>query len=159
MLIWFLKQRYEQTKDNPQKINTKLNFPLQLDMAPYTTREHTREHSKKSKNKNLEDETSSISGLFSPTTPRSPGWYDLSTVVVHIGKMDSGHYLCYCRHDDQWFKFDDSKVTLATEQQVLDAEAYLLFYIIRSLGSMGSKSAAGEQANGSADKSVDAGGD
>jgi hypothetical protein len=29
--------------------------------------------------------------------------------------------------------FDDHKVTLATESQVLGAEAFLLFYIIRSL--------------------------
>ena len=123
-------------------------------MAPYTTREHNRNKKKK----DLEIETSS-SALFSPTTPRSPGWYDLSTVVVHIGKMDAGHYLCYCRHDDQWFKFNDSKVTLATEQQVLNADAYLLFYIIRSLGSMGNNSAAGEQTKGTVDKTTEGGGD
>jgi len=29
--------------------------------------------------------------------------------------------------------FDDHKVTLATESQVLGAEAFLLYYIIRSL--------------------------
>ena len=123
-------------------------------MAPYTTREHSRNKKKKG----LENDTSS-SAPFSPTTPRSSGWYDLSTVVVHIGKMDSGHYLCYCRHDDQWFKFDDSKVTLAAEQQVLNADAYLLFYIIRSLGSMGNKSTTGEQTNCSVDKTADGGGD
>lgn len=33
----------------------------------------------------------------------------------------------------QWFLFDDSKVTLAGEAAVLGADAYLLFYIIRSL--------------------------
>ena len=33
----------------------------------------------------------------------------------------------------QWFLFDDSKVTLAGEADVLGADAYLLFYIIRSL--------------------------
>ena len=72
-----------------------------------------------------------------PTTPlhaRSPGWYDLNAVVVHHGKMNAGHYVCFCRRDEQWFKFDDSKVTLASETQVLQAEAYMLFYIIRNLG-------------------------
>ena len=50
-----------------------------------------------------------------------------------MGKMDAGHYICYCRRDGQWFKFDDSKVTVASEKTVLDADAYLLFYLIRSL--------------------------
>jgi len=33
----------------------------------------------------------------------------------------------------KWFQFDDSMVTLATERQVLVAQAYLLVYIIRTL--------------------------
>ncbi|KAI4149025.1 MAG: hypothetical protein LQ340_004820 [Diploschistes diacapsis] len=124
-------KRYEHNKQNPQKLETKLNFPLQLDMLPYTTRAH------RTKKKNLPPGTDPAD--FDPNGPtplsaRSPGWYDLSTVVVHMGKMDAGHYVCYCRRDDTWFKFDDSKVTLATEAQVLNADAYLLFYVVRSLG-------------------------
>ena len=100
-------------------------------MLPYTARAH------RTKKKNLPPGTDPIDLDPSGATPlsaRSPGWYDLSTVVVHVGKMDAGHYICFCRRDDQWFKFDDSKVTLATESQVLDADAYLLFYIVRGLG-------------------------
>ncbi|KAI4134936.1 MAG: hypothetical protein LQ347_001093, partial [Umbilicaria vellea] len=55
-------------------------------------------------------------------------------VIVHLGKMDAGHYICYCRRDEQWVRFDDNKVTLATEAHVLRADAYLLFYMIRALG-------------------------
>lgn len=33
----------------------------------------------------------------------------------------------------QWFKFNDHKVELAPVSEVLGAQAYLLFYIIRSL--------------------------
>lgn len=33
----------------------------------------------------------------------------------------------------QWFKFNDHKVELASVSEVLGAQAYLLFYIIRSL--------------------------
>ena len=100
-------------------------------MLPYTTRAH------RTKKKNLPPGTDPID--FDPNGPtplsaRSPGWYDLSTVVVHVGKIDAGHYICYCRRDDSWFKFDDSKVTLATEAQVLAVDAYLLFYVARSLG-------------------------
>lgn len=79
-------------------------------------------------------------------------WYDLSSVVVHKGKLDSGHYVCYCREAEnvghhllkfrsstriadlwQWFLFDDSKVTLTPEAEVLGVDAYLLFYLVRSL--------------------------
>ncbi|KFY24646.1 hypothetical protein V493_05121 [Pseudogymnoascus sp. VKM F-4281 (FW-2241)] len=44
-----------------------------------------------------------------------------------------GHYISYSRVGNQWFKFDDHKVTMASESHVLGAEAFLLFYIIRSL--------------------------
>ena len=81
---------------------------------------------------------SGLTAGSNPFCPRSHGWYDLSTVVVHVGKIDAGHYLCYCKRDEQWFKFDDSKVTLADERQVLNADAYLLFYVVRSLGTSGS---------------------
>ena len=60
--------------------------------------------------------------------------YDLSAVIVHKGKMDSGHYICYCREGNDWFMFDDSKVVLVSEFEVLEANAYLLFYIVRWLG-------------------------
>ncbi|KFY26134.1 hypothetical protein V491_01453 [Pseudogymnoascus sp. VKM F-3775] len=59
--------------------------------------------------------------------------YDLLSVVVHVGKLNSGHYISYSRVGNQWFKFDDHKVTMASESHVLGAEAFLLFYIIRSL--------------------------
>ena len=121
-------QRYEHTKTNASKLETKLNYPLQLDMSPYTTQDHRK------KKAGTQEPLSPITP-FSPLSPRSPGWYDLTSVIVHIGKMDAGHYICYCRRDDQWFKFDDNKVTLAAEAQVLDADPYLLFYTIRSLGS------------------------
>jgi len=103
-------------------------------------------------------------GPYSPFTPRSPGWYDLTTVVVHIGKLDGGHYICYCKRDGQWLKFNDSKVTLATEAQVLGAEAYLLFYILKNLGPLEEKSADAEKprvetettrTNGEAEKAAD----
>lgn len=118
------------------KLEAKLEFPLQLDMFPYTTR------GKKHKRK----------GGDCVKTPQV--WYDLQSVIVHKGKLDAGHYVCYCRKVDEvsfpsltcqdlrtardtdlmkWFLFDDSKVTLAGEAAVLGADAYLLFYIIRSL--------------------------
>lgn len=78
--------------------------------------------------------------------------YDLLSVVVHVGEIETGHYKSYCRAGDQvsnhpshdtsianadkdlqWFQFNDHKVEAAKVSEVLGAQAYLLFYIIRSL--------------------------
>ena len=32
---------------------------------------------------------------------RSKYLYDLSSVIVHRGRLDSGHYFVYCRQGDQ----------------------------------------------------------
>jgi hypothetical protein len=89
-------------------------------------------------------------------------WYDLSSMVVHkeagfrtlylllsTGRERQSPISCTSGPGNQitdirqWFLFDDSKVTLAKEAEVLDADAYLLFYLVRSLdGPIEQKSAA-----------------
>lgn len=66
-------------------------------------------------------------------TPVNSLVYELSSVIVHKGKIDSGHYVSYSREGNDWFMFDDSKVVLASEAEVLAAEAYLLFYMVGGL--------------------------
>ncbi|KAK3384793.1 ubiquitin carboxyl-terminal hydrolase-like protein [Podospora didyma] len=97
------------------KIDTPVQFPLQLNMLPYTNRADTRE----AKENNNELERSCT--------------YDLLSVIVHVGEIDTGHYTAYCRVGDNWFAFNDHKVEVAQISDVLSARAYLLFYIIRSL--------------------------
>lgn len=55
----------------------------------------------------------------------------LFAVIVHAGKNShSGHYVAYVRNlsKNEWWKMDDSRVTRANNQEVLNAEAYMLFY-------------------------------
>lgn len=85
--------------------------------------------------------------------------YDLMSVVVHVGEIDTGHYISYCRVGEQvsfrphstaqqmvvtrtwlqtltsikWFTFNDHRVELASKSDVLGAKAYLLFYIVRNV--------------------------
>jgi len=75
--------------------------------------------------------------------------YDLQSVVVHVGNLESGqfnfqvwhrkhtdntgHYVSYSRVGNQWLKFNDHTVTLASKSQVLNEQAFLLFYVIQSL--------------------------
>ena len=50
-------------------------------------------------------------------------------VVVHNGKLDSGHYTSFVRRGRDWFFCDDSSVVLVKEEEVLACQAYLLMYI------------------------------
>lgn len=85
---------------------------MSLDMSPYTTK-----HKEKGKSSNV------VHACV----------YELYSVVVHKGKMDSGHYISYSKDKNDWFMFDDSKVVLVSEADVLQANAYLLFYVVRNL--------------------------
>lgn len=89
---------------------------MKLDIYPYTT-----QYKAQSKAAKAHD------------SPANSIMYELSTVIVHKGNIDSGHYVVYCRKGDAWFLFDDSKVVLVGMAEVLAAEAYLLFYMISNL--------------------------
>ncbi len=47
--------------------------------------------------------------------------YGLFGMVVHSGSLDSGHYVAYVLHGDQWFYFSDSRFQAVTTQRVLQA--------------------------------------
>lgn len=96
------------------KIDTPVSFPLELNMLPYTNR---------ARGQDIKESYE----LARTCT------YDLFSVVVHVGEIDTGHYVAYCRVGDQWFAFNDHRVELATKSDVLGARAYLLFYIVRYL--------------------------
>ena len=57
------------------------------------------------------------------------GKYTLSAVIVHKGDIQGGHYVSYAREGQDWFLFDDSKVVIVGEGEVLAAQAYLLVYV------------------------------
>ena len=70
--------------------------------------------------------------------------YELFGVVEHSGTYKDGHYTAYVRTGGSagsadggssggtaWNCFSDSKVTAASETQVLSAQAFLLFYALQ----------------------------
>ncbi|KAF2743707.1 ubiquitin carboxyl-terminal hydrolase 2 [Sporormia fimetaria CBS 119925] len=115
-------KRFEHSKSTSSKIETRLSFPLTLDIYPYTTPQSASIPTDRNPDPNL--------NVNSPER-RIP--YALSGVIVHKGKIDSGHYVSYSREGNDWFRFDDSKVVLVSEKEVLAAQAYLLFYMVESL--------------------------
>lgn len=69
--------------------------------------------------------------LLSRGEPVAGLQYLLCAVVEHIGGASSGHYLTYRRcgsRGKQWVCASDTTVYSVTINQVLNAEAYMLFY-------------------------------
>ncbi|KAK7095088.1 ubiquitin carboxyl-terminal hydrolase 20-like [Littorina saxatilis] len=85
------------------KINTYISFPLHgLEMKPYL-------------HKDCKSEITS---------------YNLIAVVCHHGTAGGGHYTAYCLNhiNEQWYEYDDQYVTEVDVGQVINCEAYVLFY-------------------------------
>jgi ubiquitin carboxyl-terminal hydrolase 22/27/51 len=119
-------KRFEHQKATSSKIETRISFPLTLDLYPYTTAHK----SSQPPGKKLASPKNTNHNMNSPAKSLV---YELSSVIVHKGKIDSGHYVSYSREGNDWFAFDDSKVVLVSEADVLGAEAYLLFYTVSVL--------------------------
>jgi len=97
--------------NGPTKIDDYIDFPLELDLFPFTSN-HIHDNMEQSE---LNTE------------------YELFAVVEHFGGMNSGHYICYVKREDQWHLCDDETVRLSTETQVEKCRAYILFYIQKEL--------------------------
>lgn len=83
------------------KIHKDLSYPSKLNLAPYMS-----------------------------SKPASGLWYELYAVLVHSGfSCNSGHYYAYAKAPNgQWYCFNDSSVYQVSVNQVLNQQAYLLFY-------------------------------
>lgn len=136
-------KRFSHTKSNSQssKVDTRVRFPFLLDLTPYLTISKAAPEQKTVK-KNADEDEDTID-VKTPTKTGSPGKegastgsdakYLLSSVVVHKGKIDNGHYISYARQGREWFRFDDSMVVRVEEKEVLSAEAYMLFYVVEEI--------------------------
>ncbi|KAK7243830.1 hypothetical protein RIF29_38642 [Crotalaria pallida] len=99
----FHLKRFKTDGTSVEKIDKHVDFPLELDLQPYS----------------ISDQNGNVAAK-----------YDLYAVVVHIGlSANSGHYFCYVRSaPDIWHKLDDSDVTMVSEDSVLSQKASILFY-------------------------------
>ncbi len=127
--------RHEKTLATSSKVETKIRFPLTLDLTPYTS-------SSSSKSKGdaaMPNGTGAVNHSDSKATDEEDNWtppdpiYELSSVVVHKGKIDNGHYVSYSRQGEDWYRFDDSMVVQVDEKEAMGCEAYMLFYVLREL--------------------------
>lgn len=68
---------------------------------------------------------------------RSESLYDLYGVVHHQGALSTGHYVASLRSeiDGKWRLFNDAQVYELGSKEVVDATAYILFYVRRDVKS------------------------
>ncbi|KAJ7640045.1 hypothetical protein DFH06DRAFT_1283771 [Mycena polygramma] len=117
----FKRFEHKADKSSARKIDTRIRFPATLNMAPFTTLVM----------KAAEKENSAPT--FSYPGPSAMYEYDLFALINHEGQINNGHYTNYARFEDEWYRFDDDKVTPASLGSVLASPAYMCFYVKRHL--------------------------
>ncbi|KAJ3540483.1 hypothetical protein NM688_g6220 [Phlebia brevispora] len=127
-VLSFQFKRFEHSvvdKASARKIEARVRFPSTLNMAEFTTL------AMKSQEKT--GRSGSHSHHAHHPGPLATYDYDLFSVVCHEGQIDNGHYTCFTRHQDEWYRFDDDKVTHSTLGACLNSQAYMCFYVKRHL--------------------------
>ncbi|KAJ7922392.1 hypothetical protein B0H13DRAFT_1983023 [Mycena leptocephala] len=112
----FKRFEHKADKSSARKIDTRIRFPATLNMAPFTTLVM----------KAAEKENNAP--VFSYPGPAAMYEYDLFAVINHEGQINNGHYTNYARFEDEWYRFDDDKVTASSLGSVLASPAYMCFY-------------------------------
>lgn len=124
MLLCIHFKRFEQNLSAKQssKIDTLISFPLTaLDLTPYL---HSALPTPLSPSIKSQQSAAAVAD-----ERRRAGVYDLLSVVVHKGSLETGHYLCYLKCGGQWYRNDDKLVVKVSDAEVSSCQAYLLFYI------------------------------
>ncbi|MCJ1310532.1 hypothetical protein MMC25_004196 [Agyrium rufum] len=86
---------YDMNRDAMMKVNDRYEFPEFFDASPYLSEEADKSESYV---------------------------YQLHGVLVHSGDFNAGHYYAFLRpnKDDHFFKFDDDRVTRATNREAME---------------------------------------
>lgn len=114
-------KRFRWSGRSRHKISTHVSFPLTLDLSPHTPAPPPDD------------------GIVTMETS-SPITYELSSVVMHHGSgFQSGHYTAYCWNTEagSWVHCNDARTVRCSRDEVLSAQAYILFYILRRHGGCG----------------------
>lgn len=106
-------KRFRYSQFGRSKVDTYVKFPLQdLNMNQFLLKQSQRQKENR------------------PNSKRNI--YDLAAVVVHHGSgLTSGHYTTYAWHEGLWYHFNDSSVSVVSEEAVARCKAYILFYTRR----------------------------
>ncbi|CAO1624489.1 unnamed protein product [Sympodiomycopsis kandeliae] len=112
-------KRFEHTPMNSYKIETRVKFPLKLDLQEFVT-------------PSVLEKGKSSGGNIEESIAYDEYVYDLFCVIVHEGTLNTGHYWCFCKWQDQWYKMNDTDARPAKVEEVFE-NAYQLMYVRSSL--------------------------
>lgn len=120
LTIQMMRFFYKKEENYTAKIVRRVEHPFILDVFPWLTQE-LREKFVKNRELNKIQEA---------------GYYNLKTIITHQGRSpDSGHYIAFAKVSDQWYKFDDEKVTEVDEEDIQSVNgsgdwhcSYILIY-------------------------------
>eukprot|EP01112_Ceratiomyxa_fruticulosa_P022691 TRINITY_DN839_c0_g1_i26.p1 TRINITY_DN839_c0_g1~~TRINITY_DN839_c0_g1_i26.p1 ORF type:complete len:831 (-),score=158.18 TRINITY_DN839_c0_g1_i26:70-2562(-) len=110
LVIHIKRFRYDSYFAN--KLSNHVAFPLEgLDMSPFCAAPGDLDATK--------DNVNSVGHL-----------YDLIGIISHSGVLGGGHYVSYAKHKrtKKWHNFNDNYVSEIPEQEILNVQAYVLFY-------------------------------
>ncbi|KAI5960110.1 uncharacterized protein KGF55_004833 [Candida pseudojiufengensis] len=106
--------------DISSKIETPVEIPLYLDLSRYLSEEDSNKENQK--------------GEQQQQTQQSNQFFELFSIVCHIGSVNTGHYIVYIKNfQNLWFKFDDSVISIVDQIDVINSNAYLLYYIVHNI--------------------------
>jgi len=144
-------KRFQTSQGTGYKLHNLVNFPTRLDLREYLAagpvtvpnsslggaRENNlkgwdvplRARGEEESPANEAYEVAEAPGLAEHSTlSREVTGYELYGVVNHIGGMGSGHYTAFVKCSGRWLCCNDDRVCPISEQDVVSANAYLLFY-------------------------------
>uniref|UniRef100_A0A0D9ZRK7 ubiquitinyl hydrolase 1 n=1 Tax=Oryza glumipatula TaxID=40148 RepID=A0A0D9ZRK7_9ORYZ len=120
-------KRFEHSsvKKMSRKVDHCLQFPFSLDMAPYLSSSILRS---RFGNRIFPSEASDADSVSEFSSE-----FEIFAVITHSGKLEAGHYVTYLRLNNHWYKCDDAWVTRVEEHTVRTSQAYMLFYVQKTL--------------------------
>jgi len=142
LVIHFKRFRQQQSKGSQaSKLTTMVKFPLTgFDMSTWHLASGNNNNipnadSSSSANSTLNRKLKNTKFGLTKSMLHEDHRYDLYAVCYHQGDtLETGHYTASCKnpYDQQWYKFDDQRVSLISgddiESKIINNEAYMLFY-------------------------------
>lgn len=138
VLIIHLK-RFQSTQHLRRKLRDLVVFPIEgLNLSRIMAADSQASRGDSGENGSLEEEDGNEGEASSPSSlkdnkGRDEMLYDLYGVVHHQGALSGGHYVASLKseEDGQWRLFNDAQIYEIHARDVVDASAYILFYIRR----------------------------
>jgi len=127
-------KRFQFTERMKRKLRDYVHFPVEgLDFSRVVASDKNGAGPKGEMNGSEDDKEN----LLRPDVHcgRTESLYDLYAVIHHQGALTGGHYVASLKSetDGKWRLFNDASIYEVSSKDVVDASAYILFYVRRDV--------------------------